>query len=82
MTERFRDMMEKASKDEALKKSLEGVDSEEKALAVMQEHGYDITKDDLNMIREGSEISDLELDEAAGGDMCFCAVGGGGAGSD
>ncbi len=60
----FKDLKEKLSYDEELRKKFSGINSEEQALKLANDLGYDITSDDLE---NDDELRDDLLEIVAGG---------------
>lgn len=90
MTEKMKKFYEESSQNEELKEKLMKVDQSSSAelIRIAGEYGYALTEEDLNQ-EENEELSLDELESVSGGrgtdlngDPCFCAVGGGKAGSN
>ena len=88
MTEKGKAFLSAASKNETLKKELEGladINNLEDVLKVAAAHGFDLTAEDLDVPEE--EIRELDLDELDGvaggeGGDCYCIGAGYGEADD
>lgn len=49
-------------------------------IQLASEYGIELKEEDFKPADMQGEVSDEELDAVAGGDECYCAVGGGGTG--
>lgn len=77
MTDNMKKFLEKVSADKALSEKARQMNVAE-LIALAAELGCTLTEADL--ASSCQELSDDEMDAVAGGDKCFCAVGGGGTG--
>ena len=79
MTENLKKFVEEASKNEELREKLmklkEGEESQ--AILIAREYGFELTEEDLKP-EDDEKLSLDEIDTAAGGGVCGCAIGGGG----
>ena len=79
MTENLKKFLAAASQNAELAAKIDVAD-QDTLIAIAKEQGYDLTKADF--VQHATELDDDELDAIAGGDKCYCAVGGGGTGND
>ena len=78
MTDNMKKFLEEASKDQAFVEKLSKAETSEAVIALAKEINFTLTVEDLKSKETVSEISDDELEAVAGGDCCFCSLGGGG----
>lgn len=80
MSENMKKFLELASKDAATIAKVKALDKDG-LVALAKELGITLTEADFAPADEG-EISENELETVAGGKKCYCAIGGGGTGSN
>ena len=73
MTENTKKFLEAVSKSEELAAKI-GTMTKEELLALAKELGIELT--DADFEKPAGELSDDELDTVAGGEMCYCLIGG------
>ena len=76
-------LFEIASQDEGFVERFNAAESPEAVVELLKGKGLDVTAEDLQALaqpagQEAVELSDEELEAVAGGDDCYCVVGGGG----
>lgn len=76
MTESMKKFLEQISENEALAPRMENA-SKDDVIAIAKEVGITLTDADFE---QAGEISDDELTTVAGGEKCYCVVGGAGSG--
>ena len=79
MTDNMKKFLEAVSDDQEFIGKLTKAETLEALIALAAEKGFTLTAEDLKKpeTAEGA-LSDDELDAVAGGDECYCALGGGG----
>ncbi len=75
MTDNMKKFLEMVSRSEELAKEINGMRKHE-IIAAAQELGMELNDTDFE---QATELSDNELDAVAGGGVCACVFGGGGA---
>ena len=65
--EQLKAFLEKVKFDTKLQEKLEAAASPEAAIAIAKEAGFSITAEDIQSMRNSTEVSDEELESAAGG---------------
>ena len=65
--EQLKALLEKVKFDTKLQEKLEAAASPEAAIAIAKEAGFSITAEDIQSMRNSTEVSDEELESAAGG---------------
>ena len=75
-------ILEIASQDGEFAEKLNAAETPEAVIALLAEKGIDVTAEDLQALAQPAEgavkLADDELDEVAGGKVCYCVAGGGG----
>ena len=79
MSENLKKFLELASQNADLAAKIDVADKDT-LIALAKQHGFTLTAADF--AQPVTELSDDDLDTVAGGDKCYCAVGGGGTGND
>ncbi len=77
-------LLEEMEKNQELKAKMEELDKNPKStpkdyIQVAAEYGVELKEEDFKPASEQGELTDNELDAVAGGDLCGCFMGGGGA---
>ena len=73
MTENMKKFLEAVSKNDELTAKINTMTKEE-LLALAKELGIELT--DADFEKPAGELSDDELDTVAGGEVCYCLIGG------
>ena len=80
MTDNMKKFLEQVSSDGELTARLKGMDKDA-IIAAAQQRGIALTEADF-VADTGTELSEDELDEVAGGGKCACVLGGSGKAGD
>ena len=75
--EQLNAFLEKVKGDTSLQEKLKAAGSNEAAIEIAKEAGFSITAEDIQLRQSATEqLSDEELEDAAGGTGCGCFVTG------
>ena len=70
--EQLNAFLEKVKSDNSLQEKLNGAADADAVVAIAKDAGFTITVEDIQSTRNSSEVSDVELENAAGGyGRCF-----------
>lgn len=86
MKKELKELIEKISSNQELKNKLKNVKTVNEILLITKDVGFDLSEKDLNITKEvlgdGIELSNKELEKVSGGGGCGCLAGGYGKGEN